>query len=579
MEIQIEGTQITIVNKDGILVNEQGNFSYKDSGGEIAITLACTGKKITPWTPLNQISVNGETLNRENYKELLKGLFPLGSEIPDGSITAAKLDPSLASIVTNAVLFDDSNNVPLRLGTKILGKTSDASEHEIAGLAEYSSIISMADIKIGTNLRGMTVILDTSTAPESGSSFNSGMLQTVKDSESTIAFGGCQITVVRLSYTVFNYSIAPLEGGYNTIIKLWDSRQVSINNGWMVDRFTFPDDRDCFVITNDLNKVSLPWNWTMSSVPAGTKTQTEFGTKSVHFNANTNDDPDYGTHITVDTPYSKEVVSYFSDFTHTITGTEKGLTTTDKIEIEQSIAEAQLSGTEFAAYFFGKLSNPAIVIPAPTDVAQNYFDFLTNTPYTAADDLSGWVAGEVFTPPSVQGYINITSKMYGVVEADNQGGHVDWIPASQTWNPHPWVFGSENFVKKSGDTIQSLGVLGTLSTGSNLIMGGVLSMQGNEAIFTYGATYSSVRGYSEGGAGAFMLQSSGVNCWVVGRHLRPVFDATRDIGNSSDRLRDVYIAGNLSDGTNTTTITELVGLKNSIGDINTVLDQINGEVI
>ena len=48
-------------------------------------------------------------------------------------------------------------------------------------------------------------------------------------------------------------------------------------------------------------------------IGGNTYDQVEVGSEHIHLNLNTNNDPTYGTHPTVDTPNGKEIVAYASD--------------------------------------------------------------------------------------------------------------------------------------------------------------------------------------------------------------------------------------------------------------------------
>ncbi len=141
-----------------------------------------------------------------------------------------------------------------------------------------------------------------------------------------------------------------------------------------------------------------------------------------------------------------------TDFTNPITGTTKGLTTQDKIELQQDIEEAKLSGTPLGDGFWFAKTESATVVPTPNELiaqleietsdpsALNYIDLSGNSPfqgYDATADGTGWTASETVTPPDSRVYIEITKKFLDIAETNNIGGQADWHNDELKWVPVP----------------------------------------------------------------------------------------------------------------------------------------------
>ena len=104
--------------------------------------------------------------------------------------------------------------------------------------------------------------------------------------------------------------------------------------------------------------------------------------------------------------------------------------------LENEIANAASAGALIGSYWFGLTGNtPSFEVPNPTDAQQNYFDFTTNTPYTAKADLTGWNAGSPITPPADKdARIAITNKFWDIAQTNNTGGFAFWSYTSQSWS-------------------------------------------------------------------------------------------------------------------------------------------------
>lgn len=106
----------------------------------------------------------------------------------------------------------------------------------------------------------------------------------------------------------------------------------------------------------------------------------------------------------------------------------------DKVnEVNKKADIAATSGNLIGSYWFGK-TDAGFTPPLPTNIKQNYFDFTTNTPYTANENLDGWTAGEPIENPIVDSKIIITSKLWNIPEQDGQqGGDVYWSHIQNKW--------------------------------------------------------------------------------------------------------------------------------------------------
>lgn len=61
--------------------------------------------------------------------------------------------------------------------------------------------------------------------------------------------------------------------------------------------------------------------------------------------------------------------------------------------------------------------------------------------------------------------------------------------------------------------------------------------------------------------------------------LTPISNNTKDLGSSSYKYKDLYLAGNLTDGTNTASVSDLMGAVNSFDDLCDILDTLNNEEV
>lgn len=128
-----------------------------------------------------------------------------------------------------------------------------------------------------------------------------------------------------------------------------------------------------------------------------------------------------------------------SDFMTPVTSSNKGATKAEVDQLRVEINTAANSGALIGSYWFGKTES-SYTPPLPTLGGQNYFDFTTNTPYTANSDLSGWTAGTAITAPTVVSQIQITSKFWNIPEQDGQqGGTAYWSPTQQAWSYSPKI--------------------------------------------------------------------------------------------------------------------------------------------
>lgn len=132
------------------------------------------------------------------------------------------------------------------------------------------------------------------------------------------------------------------------------------------------------------------------------------------------------------------------DFVTPITESNKGLTQVEQQALESEIDRAATSGKIIGAYWFGKTEDEEV--PNPTQPEQNYFDFLTNTPYKAKADLSGWDAQAAITPPvDTDAQILITSKFWNIPQQENQqGGKAFWSHSESDWAYYPTIISFES---------------------------------------------------------------------------------------------------------------------------------------
>lgn len=110
-------------------------------------------------------------------------------------------------------------------------------------------------------------------------------------------------------------------------------------------------------------------------------------------------------------------------------------------KFDQEIANAASAGSLIGSYWFGLTgTNSGFSVPNPTSTSQNYFNFTTNTPYTAKSDLTGWTAGSPITPPADKdARIAITGKFWDITQSNNQGGFAFWSYTNQEWSFAPTV--------------------------------------------------------------------------------------------------------------------------------------------
>lgn len=179
-----------------------------------------------------------------------------------------------------------------------------------------------------------------------------------------------------------------------------------------------------------------------------------------------------------------------TDFVSPITDTNKGITQVEQSEIESQIDRAATSGKVIGSYWFGKTA--AGDVPNPTMAQQNYFDFTTNTPYTAKADLSGWDAQPAITPPAnIDAQILITSKFWNIPEqAGQQGGKAFWSHTDGDWAYFPTIVSFESPALSGTPTTPNL----TSSSPGNQIankqyVDSVLSVGMLNALYPVGSIY------------------------------------------------------------------------------------------
>jgi hypothetical protein len=112
-------------------------------------------------------------------------------------------------------------------------------------------------------------------------------------------------------------------------------------------------------------------------------------------------------------------------------------------------------------YWFGLTGLNTFTIPAPTSLGQNYYDFTTNTSYTAATDLSGWVAGTSVSPSN--GNIILVTEKFWDITGDNTGGEA--IYSDNGWIYYPNANGVQT------NSVYNLNYVETLPSVSGLNVG------------------------------------------------------------------------------------------------------------
>lgn len=109
---------------------------------------------------------------------------------------------------------------------------------------DRKKVFSLSDIKIGDNLKGATVVFDTSVRPENPS----GILQL------NIPDSGNSVTKLVLGGTIaFTYTLTSSSSPTST--SLWASGKPT-DNGWMASQFVVPSDVDYIVTENTM--VNIP---------------------------------------------------------------------------------------------------------------------------------------------------------------------------------------------------------------------------------------------------------------------------------------------------------------------------------
>lgn len=125
--------------------------------------------------------------------------------------------------------------------------------------------------------------------------------------------------------------------------------------------------------------------------------------------------------------------------------------------LNAKIDVAATSGTIVGQYWFGR-TDATSTIPLPTSANQNYYDFTTNTIYTANSDLSGWTASGTYTPPTDEDVrIIITSKFWDITTQDGQqGGEANWSHTTSSWGYYPKIVSFENAALSGTPTTPNL---------------------------------------------------------------------------------------------------------------------------
>lgn len=108
--------------------------------------------------------------------------------------------------------------------------------------------------------------------------------------------------------------------------------------------------------------------------------------------------------------------------------------------LDAKIDIAGTSGKIIGSYWFGK-TKASTVVPAPTLVGQNYYDFTTGQVYKSTDGTT-WTLDGTNTPPTdIDAQIIISSKFWDITEQENQhGGKAWWSHTNSEWSYSPTIY-------------------------------------------------------------------------------------------------------------------------------------------
>jgi hypothetical protein len=98
-------------------------------------------------------------------------------------------------------------------------------------------------------------------------------------------------------------------------------------------------------------------------------------------------------------------------------------------------------GGRLTAVFYGYTGKTSgFTIPNPTNVAENYFDFTTNTEYKAKTDLSGWDVVQAYTDISDSAYVRVTGQFWDLGVDSGRNGIASYVKSDNSWDYQPEIY-------------------------------------------------------------------------------------------------------------------------------------------
>ncbi|NDV45801.1 hypothetical protein D0T49_01890, partial [Paludibacter sp. 221] len=319
-------TYNSILNlENGVIDNDTFEFdpeitavSLRGILGDIRIALCIDG--VTEWQLTELVMPEGSVVTALNFASNPNFVDATTYESDETTDVDCEYNYKKIEVLSGeSVKFNQDNNIELREKTKILGKNEDSTEYELLGLAEYvkEEVISLEDITVGMNLRGLTVKFDTTKGIKFNSANTGGILRIE---------GNIDIIATEFTDAGEWGSEERLYICTRTSTNVIDSESLAthrhINNPesdtyeWVgIETFTFDKYHDHIVTYINFDGIILPdseFTFADTSIKIGETVydQVEVGSEHVHLNLNTNDDPEFGTDITVDTPNGKERIAY-----------------------------------------------------------------------------------------------------------------------------------------------------------------------------------------------------------------------------------------------------------------------------
>ena len=301
-----------------------GAKAYRGSGFDfhLASELAFLGTlPVTPALDLNELTyligrysiascdtsakgrVNGSWVSVPTKTELNSKLSDIEEEIE--AVRNSMPDTSeFVKLQSDTTQLIDSD-LALKNGKKLLVEKEDGTQANAVSVGDYTvtKTISLEDVEVGMNLRGVTVTFDTSKIP----TFNgSGVLYTSSTGENIYPNSNLQVSRIPGPGPGEQ---RPFGLGFNNT---GASPSTNIfNANWLVNTITYPDDQDYKVsIYTILVSIDPSSEWTFADTSLeiqSTVEQIEIGSETDYLNLNSSDRP------TVETPLGKEEIAYLSD--------------------------------------------------------------------------------------------------------------------------------------------------------------------------------------------------------------------------------------------------------------------------